>query len=110
VDKKPIDPPPVIQIALENDGGNLITFQDFLFNPFFMMSVTLVHPIDDEEIKYPSIPETTNKQVTTGSIVSSMYRLKDINNHEGGFFIFPNICVRMEGLFRLRCSFFEIDG
>jgi hypothetical protein len=49
-------------------------------------------------------------RTTTGSIVSSLYRLKDVDNKEGGFFVFPDLSVRMEGDYRLKFSLFEIVG
>jgi hypothetical protein len=49
-------------------------------------------------------------RATTGSIVSSLYRLKDIDNTDGGFFVFPDLSVRMEGAYRLKFSLFEIIG
>ncbi|KAI8615786.1 velvet factor [Chytriomyces sp. MP71] len=45
---------------------------------------------------------------TTGSIVSSLYRLRDLDNKDGAFFVFPDLSVRMEGSYRLKFSLFEI--
>ena len=47
---------------------------------------------------------------TTGSVVSSLYHLKDIDNTDAGFFVFPDLSVRMEGSYRLKLSLFEIVG
>ncbi|KAM3589308.1 hypothetical protein VKS41_000176 [Umbelopsis sp. WA50703] len=47
---------------------------------------------------------------TTGSVVSSLYHLKDIDNADAGFFVFPDLSVRMEGNYRLKLSLFEIIG
>lgn len=47
---------------------------------------------------------------TTGSVVSSLYHLKDIDNTDAGFFVFPDLSVRMEGSYRLKLSLFEIIG
>ncbi|KAI9271629.1 velvet factor [Phascolomyces articulosus] len=44
----------------------------------------------------------------TGQTVSSMYKLKDYDNNDGGFFVFGNLCVRVEGQYRLRFTLFEI--
>ncbi|ORX80294.1 hypothetical protein K493DRAFT_191253, partial [Basidiobolus meristosporus CBS 931.73] len=46
----------------------------------------------------------------TGSLVSSLYHLKDVNNSDGGFFVFPDLSVRMEGRYRLKFTLFEIVG
>jgi hypothetical protein len=47
---------------------------------------------------------------TTGSTVSSIYRLRDINQREGGYFVFPDLSVRMEGDYCLKFSLFEVVG
>lgn len=47
---------------------------------------------------------------TTGSVVSSLYHLKDIDNSDAGFFVFPDLSVRIEGNYRLKLSLFEIVG
>jgi hypothetical protein len=39
---------------------------------------------------------------TAGSIVSSLYHLRDTEGVEGAFFIFPDFSVRMEGTYRLK--------
>lgn len=49
-------------------------------------------------------------QACTGSTVSSLFRLRDLNGSEGGFFVFPDLSVRMEGEYRLKFSLFEVVG
>ncbi|KAI7858526.1 velvet factor [Circinella umbellata] len=43
-----------------------------------------------------------------GQTVSSMYKLKDYDNNDGGFFVFGDLSVRIEGRYRLRFNLFEI--
>ncbi|ORY02696.1 hypothetical protein K493DRAFT_194001, partial [Basidiobolus meristosporus CBS 931.73] len=43
-----------------------------------------------------------------GTLVSSLYKLRDIDQSENGFFVFPDISVRLEGRFRLRFNLYEI--
>ena len=49
---------------------------------------------------------------TTGSVVSSLYHLKDSENQnaDAGFFVFPDLSVRTEGSYRLKLSLFEVVG
>ena len=49
---------------------------------------------------------------TTGSVVSSLYHLKDSenDNRDAGFFVFPDLSVRQEGSYRLKLSLFEVVG
>ncbi|CAO3608839.1 unnamed protein product [Mucor hiemalis] len=44
----------------------------------------------------------------SGSTVSSLYRLRDVDNSDGGFFVFGDLAVKKEGKFKLRFSLFEI--
>ncbi|RCH80134.1 hypothetical protein CU098_006618 [Rhizopus stolonifer] len=64
------------------------------------MSVTLVHSNTQEAI--------STQNILTGQTASSMYKLKDINNHDGGFFVFGDLSVKLEGQFRLKFSMFKI--
>lgn len=87
------------------------------------MCVSLVHPTTHEEII------NSNHNTLSGQSSSSMYKLKDINNHgndqlslifiyikfniemiiDGGFFVFGDVSVKLEGQFRLKFSMFEIS-
>ncbi|KAF3207596.1 hypothetical protein TWF191_000985 [Orbilia oligospora] len=49
-------------------------------------------------------------QALAGTLVSSLHRLKDIDNTDGGFFVFGDLSVKVEGQFRLRFSLFEISS
>ncbi|KAF9989637.1 hypothetical protein BGZ75_005622 [Mortierella antarctica] len=51
-------------------------------------------------------------KATTGSSVSSLYPLKDFedNGTESGFFVFPDLSVRMEGTYRLKFCLYEMVG
>lgn len=39
-----------------------------------------------------------------GTIVSNMHRLRGLDGNMGYFFIFPDLSVRQEGMYRLRVS------
>ncbi|KAG0316315.1 hypothetical protein BG000_004906, partial [Podila horticola] len=51
-------------------------------------------------------------KATTGSCVSSLYPLKDFEDsgNESGFFVFPDLSVRMEGTYRLKFCLYEMTG
>jgi len=72
-------------------------------------------------------PSTAHNQALAGTLVSSLHRLKDIDNSgklewvklfystrtnslliDGGFFVFGDLSVKVEGEFRLRFSLFEM--
>lgn len=57
-------------------------------------------------------PDTTcplpTKEYLSGATVSSLYRLRDIDNTDGGFFVFGDLAVKKQGYFRLYFSLFEM--
>ena len=90
------------------------------------MFASLAKPDDDAElhwlkvlyISYLSILSCLlsikdgKTRCTTGSVVSSLYHLKDTENRneDAGFFVFPDLSVRTEGSYRLKLSLFEVVG
>ncbi|KAL2890286.1 developmental regulator [Ceratocystis lukuohia] len=99
-DRKPIDPPPILQLTIARDKDPQ---QHYLQSPYFFMSCTLVGA-DEQPLK--DIPSTS----IVGSLASSLHKLKDTDNSDAGFFIFPDLSVKAEGKFRLRFSLFEFQG
>ncbi|KAL0952514.1 hypothetical protein HGRIS_006776 [Hohenbuehelia grisea] len=83
--------------------------QSFLQNPYYFMFASLAKPDDDAELHWLKDGRT---RCTTGSVVSSLYHLKDSehNNEDAGFFVFPDLSVRTEGSYRLKLSLFEVVG
>ncbi|KAF8814495.1 hypothetical protein BYT27DRAFT_6966287 [Phlegmacium glaucopus] len=81
--------------------------QSFLQNPYYFMFASLARPDDDAELHWLKDGRT---RCTTGSVVSSLYHLKDPqhNNEDAGFFVFPDLSVRTEGSYRLKLSLFEV--
>ncbi|KAF9529926.1 velvet factor-domain-containing protein [Crepidotus variabilis] len=81
----------------------------FLQNPYYFMFASLARPDDDAELHWLKDGRT---RCTTGSVVSSLYHLKDPqnNNEDAGFFVFPDLSVRTEGSYRLKLSLFEVVG
>ncbi|RIB16041.1 velvet factor [Gigaspora rosea] len=66
------------------------------------MCANLVHPSSNSE------HFAISSKYLAGTIVSSLHKLKDIDNSDGGFFVFGDISVRVEGRYRLQFSLFEI--
>lgn len=45
-----------------------------------------------------------------GTQVSSLHKLKDTNNQDGGFFVFGDLSVKVEGKFRLKFTLYEVSN
>ncbi|KAF8200031.1 velvet factor-domain-containing protein [Mycena galopus ATCC 62051] len=121
-DRRPVDPPIIVQLCVTDprDIGASTSSppkqsypvpacHSHLTNPYYFMYAALIETRSDNEVKY--VCDGGNPS-TSGSLVSSVRVLKDYPNsdQDAAFFIFPNICVRMEGSWRFKLSLFVIDG
>ncbi|KAI8364222.1 velvet factor-domain-containing protein [Blakeslea trispora] len=106
-DRRPIDPPPIVQLKVIDPSLPPSERDAYLQNPYYFMYASLMAADLDEELHLLRDGKTRS---TTGSVVSSLYHLKDIDNTDAGFFVFPDLSVRMEGSYRLKLSLFEIIG
>ncbi|KAG8802575.1 hypothetical protein FRC18_007520 [Serendipita sp. 400] len=118
-DRRPIDPPPIVQLRVydtypadpTNPHSTVQTHQslNFLQNPYYFMFASLARAETDDELHLLNDGKT---RYTTGSVVSSLYHLKDTENggEDAGFFVFPDLSVRTEGSYRLKLALFEVVG
>ncbi|GIZ45357.1 hypothetical protein CKM354_000852900 [Cercospora kikuchii] len=97
--RKPIDPPPIIELKY-NDRDDPNNAQ-WLVSPRTFMMVTLIS-VKDEHEQPPG-------KLLIGQTVSSLHRLKDINNKDGGFFVFGDISAKKLGQYKLRFSLFDTN-
>ncbi|KAK9761127.1 hypothetical protein K7432_014193 [Basidiobolus ranarum] len=93
-----VDPPPIVQIKQKEASEQ--AFSNMLQSPCFFMMAEVIGPTDVQQ----AIPP----HAFSGTLASSLHKLKDIDNNDGGFFIFPEISVRLEGSFRLRFKLYHI--
>lgn len=95
--RKPLDPPPVIEICVNDDPHN-----QYLHSPYLFVVASLRKPDDDELV------EEAETSLLMGQLCSSLHRLKGPDNEkEVGYFVFGDISIKMTGRFRLRFSLFE---
>ncbi|KAF9181441.1 hypothetical protein BGZ51_005433 [Haplosporangium sp. Z 767] len=100
-DRRPIDPPPIVQIKLTDPRTD--RNKDYLQSPYLFMCCNLVHANDPTgEIVAPA------HRALAGTVVSSLNRLKDVDNSDGGFFVFGDMSARIDGRFCLRFTLFEL--
>ncbi|KAK9484162.1 velvet factor-domain-containing protein [Lipomyces starkeyi] len=100
-DRKAVDPPPIIQLTV-TDGDS---HREWLQSPFFFMCANLYDPIVDTPITRPP------SETLAGTLVSSLHRVRDGNDREGGYFVFGDLSIKLEGKFRLQFNLFEmLDG
>ncbi|KAI5280250.1 hypothetical protein KEM54_003782, partial [Ascosphaera aggregata] len=97
--RKPVDPPPIIQLRVREDVD---PSQQYLQNPYYFMECTLHEAQEDRPVSY------SPANSLAGTAVSSLHRLKDVDNSDGGFFVFGDVSVKIEGEYRLKFSLFEM--
>lgn len=94
--RKPVDPPPIIQLKVKQHADPQ---GHFMQSPYLIMIADLWHPEEDK-----ANPE----KALSGTICSSLHRLKDVDNKDGAFFVFGDISIKQQGEHRLRFSLFDI--
>ncbi|CAG8016998.1 unnamed protein product [Penicillium olsonii] len=99
-ERKPIDPPPIVQLRVREEGTYLA--QHYLQSPYYFLCCSLYDPTEERPV--PVAPSTA----LAGTLVSSLHRLKDVDNSDGGFFVFGDLSVKLEGEFRLKFTLFEM--
>ncbi|KAF7315960.1 Velvet domain-containing protein [Mycena indigotica] len=117
-DRRPVDPPIIVQLNVTDPSGSPADISarsidrpanrtPHLTNPYYFMYAALVTTNGDQDIKCEN-----GKPSTSGALVSSVRVLKDHPNSDddAAFFIFPDICVRLEGSWRFKLSLFVIES
>ncbi|KAJ3005222.1 hypothetical protein HKX48_000802 [Thoreauomyces humboldtii] len=57
-----------------------------------------------------SVPLDSCERTLSGALVSSCYYLSDLNGAKGAYFAFPDLSIRVDGVFRLRLSLFNLSS
>ncbi|KAH8820466.1 velvet factor-domain-containing protein [Xylogone sp. PMI_703] len=101
-DRRPVDPPPVVELRIF-EGEDAKTDVTFSYNANFFLFATLevCRPIAHGRVQ----PATPQIPVLTGMPVSGMAYLD--RPTEAGYFIFPDLSVRHEGIYRLSFNLYE---
>ncbi|KAK3303394.1 velvet factor-domain-containing protein [Chaetomium strumarium] len=100
-ERKPIDPPPIVQLLVNPRKDPARTF---LQNPYLILTARLIRKGDEDQDEQAGPKEND----LTGTLVSSLYSLKDTDNSQGGFFVFGDLSVRRVGTYRLAFILYEL--
>lgn len=73
-----------------------------LQSPFYFVVANLLDVENNDQLLTPT------QNYLHGTTVSSLYRLRDIDNKDGGFFVFGDLSVKKDGVFKLQFNLFEI--
>ncbi|KAI8370358.1 velvet factor-domain-containing protein [Radiomyces spectabilis] len=106
-DRRPIDPPPIVKLNVQQDDQQTPVDMQSLQSPFFVLHVTLWSADREEERNIISNPPKCTR-VLMGSLVSSPSLLKDPEGEQGLYFAFPDLSIRTEGQYTLRFSLMKL--
>ncbi|KAI1376775.1 velvet factor-domain-containing protein [Hypoxylon crocopeplum] len=107
-DRRVIDPPPIVQVFIEDPKASQEEIRSQLKFRFSVMHCTIWNETGDQDCS--GMPDDYRQQRRLmGTIVSSPFVGFDENNEEGCFFCFPDLSCRTPGAFRLRFSLVILD-
>ncbi|KAL9558624.1 hypothetical protein PS6_001181 [Mucor atramentarius] len=106
-DRRPIDPPPIVQLIVKQEGQETWVDLQSLQTPFFVLHVTLWSADKTQERNIISNPPKCTR-VLMGSLVSSPSLLKNPQGEQGLYFAFPDLSIRTEGQYTLRFSLIKL--
>jgi len=105
--RKPIDPPPIVEIKVRSD---MDPYKHYLVSPYFFMYATLLsHDPNNPHAEEQSEDRQRQPGAMLGQLCSSLHRLKDVDNQDGGFFIFGDLSVRKLGWHKLRFALYDVS-
>ncbi|KAJ1795816.1 hypothetical protein LPJ59_004127 [Coemansia sp. RSA 2399] len=105
VDRRPIDPPPIIQLVVHDPLDPFL--QSYTTSPAFIMQAVLMDESGKTTLRHI---KGHRAMAMSGSMVSPLHTLRDTSMAQGAYFVFSDLSVRMEGSFRLRFELFETSG
>ncbi|KAH8671870.1 velvet factor-domain-containing protein [Tricladium varicosporioides] len=109
-DRRVIDPPPILQMRVEDPHATPEDISAMLRQPCAVVHCTLWDPVANKDDT--AMPGTTDKRQQRrlmGTLVSSPFYGTDEHDVEGCFFTFPDLSVRTPGTYSLRFSLMIID-
>nr|ODN85937.1 hypothetical protein L203_04436 [Cryptococcus depauperatus CBS 7841] len=122
-DRRPVDPTPIIQLKVIDHNGEDVTPVDPrvqphlrkppsdydgespISNPYYFLFACLVGGEEQEDELH--VIDDGKTRFLTGTPVSSLYHLKDLDSSDAAFFVFPDLGVRKEGRYKLKLTLFE---
>jgi hypothetical protein len=96
--RKPVDPPPIVELIVSPRSESSHVY---LNSPYLFVCAQLCSEKSTES------HDNNGTDSLAGTLVSSLHRLRDESNHEVGYFVFPDISIKVVGRFRLNFSLFE---
>ncbi|KAI0548692.1 velvet factor-domain-containing protein [Xylaria curta] len=101
-DRRPVDPPPILKLEVATDQDPDGVYKQ---SPYLIVVAYLEYGPGQEH--GPDTMPPAN--LMSGTMVSSLHRLKDPGDQEGAFFVFGDLTVRREGTYCLRFDLLQME-
>lgn len=107
-DRRVIDPPPIVQLTIDNPDLSPEEIGAKLRFPFFVVHCSIWNEAGDEDNS--AMPEDFRQQRRLmGSLVASPFVGQDENGKEGCFFCFPDLSCRTAGKYTLKFALVVLE-
>ncbi|SCO33179.1 uncharacterized protein FFMR_02823 [Fusarium fujikuroi] len=107
-DRRVIDPPPIVQLLINDASLTKEETAKHLRYPHYVMSCSIFDESGSSDASF--MPEEYRQQRRLmGLLVSAPFVGKDEHGEEGCFFCFPDLSCRTPGSFRLNFTLVKID-
>ncbi|KAI2636666.1 velvet factor-domain-containing protein [Xylaria nigripes] len=101
-DRRPVDPPPILKLEVATDQDPDGVYKQ---SPYLIVVAYLEYGPGQDHGPEPMPPAN----LMSGTMVSSLHRLKDPGDQEGAFFVFGDLTVRREGTYCLRFDLLQME-
>ncbi|KAI9734067.1 MAG: hypothetical protein M1818_007005 [Claussenomyces sp. TS43310] len=109
-DRRVIDPPPILQMTIEDPTATAAEISARLRLPYSVVHCTLWNAeTDSDDTAMPDSGERRQQRRLMGNLVSSPFVGLDEHDVEGCFFTFPDLSCRTSGRYRLRFVLVVLD-
>jgi hypothetical protein len=107
-DRRVIDPPPIVQLTIEDPNLSQEEIARRIRHPFSVVHCSIWNETGDQDNS--AMPEDYRQQRRLmGTLVASPFVGLDENGEEGCFFCFPDLSCRTPGSFRLKFLLVVLD-
>ncbi|KAI0907082.1 velvet factor-domain-containing protein [Ustulina deusta] len=101
-DRRPVDPPPILKLEVATDQDPDGVYKQ---SPYLIVVAYLEYGPGQDH----GPDEMPPANLMSGTMVSSLHRLKDPGDQEGAFFVFGDLTIRREGNYCLRFDLLQME-
>lgn len=108
-DRRPVDPPPIVELSINGSTLNQDEIQERLRGPHYVVTCTIYDELAKNDASLLLGYDGTRRRLI-GSLVATSFYGVDEHGSQGCFFCFSDLSCRSKGLFRLHFSVIRVDA